>query len=137
MFAHGFSESVPGDDGLCKWTLDGLFDVEAFRIVLLIIHGQTQDVPKRISLRLLSEISAVVDDLKCRDALWFFAKTWLRDRRLRLPKDVSRELFDWIFVASVFDESSIFSTTTCIAIRKTTGPVEDYDLPIIPRVIGT
>ncbi|KGQ06693.1 hypothetical protein BBAD15_g7991 [Beauveria bassiana D1-5] len=117
MFLHPFAESNKDEvTGLFKWTFEALFDAEAFRIVLSVIHGQSKDVPERVSVRLLAEISAVVEDLQCRDAVWFYAKVWFRYLGEELPAEVSPDLFDWIFISSVFDEPSIFTATTQTAI---------------------
>ncbi|TQW01426.1 het-d [Cordyceps javanica] len=138
MFLHPFAESNKDEvTGLFKWTFEALFDVEAFRIVLSVIHGQSKIVPERVSVRLLAEISAVVEDLQCRDAVWFYAKVWLRYLGEELPAEVSPDLFDWIFISSVFDEPSIFTATTQTAIRTSIDAMGDYLPPIAPRIIGT
>lgn len=38
-----------------------------------IIHGKTREVPNSITVEMLAEVSAVVDDLGCHDAVSFFA----------------------------------------------------------------
>ncbi|KAM3555235.1 hypothetical protein ARSEF4850_006099 [Beauveria asiatica] len=131
MFLHPFAESNKDEvTGLFKWTFEALFDTEAFRIVLSVIHGQSKLVPERVSVRLLADISAVVEDLQCRDAVWFYAKVWLRYLGEELPAEVSPDLFDWIFISSVFDEPSIFTATTQTAIQTIQQRRRDliYDL---------
>ncbi len=137
MFLLPFVESKKDEEtGLCKWTFEALFDTIAFQIVLSIIHGQTRLVPERVSVRLLAEVSAVVDDLQCRDAVWFFAKKWLRDLDGELPGEVSPELFDWIFIASIFQWPIIHKATTRVAIRTMISPVGDIRPPVAATIIG-
>lgn len=38
-----------------------------------IIHGKTYEVPNAVTVEMLVEVSAVVDDLGCYNAFWFFA----------------------------------------------------------------
>lgn len=77
-------EVIPKEtDGLHHWKFEAMFDPEAFEIVMKIIHGKTRDIPRTVKLELLAGISAVVDDLECHDALWFFAKGWLLNLPIR------------------------------------------------------
>ncbi|CEJ95229.1 hypothetical protein VHEMI10723 [[Torrubiella] hemipterigena] len=136
MFQLGFSESEQDEStGYRKWTFDAIFDIEAFKTVLFIIHGRTKSVPEHITLQMLAEISAVVDDLQCADAVWFCAKKWLRELDTSPMEDLSKELFEWIFIASVFHESEIFERATHTAVLNTTGSIDDYGLPILRKIM--
>lgn len=136
IFASGFIEAIPKEtDGLHHWKFKAIFDPEAFEIVMKIIHGKTRDIPRTVKLDLLAGISAVVDDLECHDALWFFAKGWLLSFKNRAPKRMNKELTQLILISFVFDDAVLFETSTKTAITCNTGLVPTFNLPIRPNIL--
>lgn len=131
-----FKEATPGEDGLFRWELEPIFDPMAFEIVMKIIHGQTRYVPTMIDLALLSQISAIVDDLECHHALWFFAKGWLGQIKDPIPSKICEDLMRWMLVSFVFEEPELFKKATTTAIRYSTDVIPTFNLPIRPKVLG-
>lgn len=137
IFASGFKEAIPDEsDGLYHWKFEAVFDSEAFEIVLKIIHGKNRDIPRVVTLELLAGISAVVDDLECHDALWFFAKGWLFSHKACAPTWMNKELAQLILISFVFDDAVLFETSTHTAITCNTGLVPTFNLPIRPKIVS-
>ena len=138
MFAGGFKEAIPEEtDGLHHWKFEPIFNSEAFGIVMKIIHGKTRDIPQTVTTEVLAGISAVVDDLECHDALWFFAKGWLNQLKNNIPTSVCQELARWIFISFVFEEPGLFESSTRTAIKWGTHYVPTDGLPLRPKILGT
>ncbi|KAF5637129.1 hypothetical protein F52700_4866 [Fusarium sp. NRRL 52700] len=77
LFSSAFKEALKQDDGLYYWNFGDVFDIQAFEMVLKVIHGKTRGVPQNAEPDLLSKIASIVDDLECYDALSFCAERWL------------------------------------------------------------
>ncbi|KAI8404735.1 hypothetical protein FOFC_14207 [Fusarium oxysporum] len=67
LFSSQFKEASVESDGLYHWKFEGIFNHEAFALVLKIIHGKTRGVPRTIKLDLLADIATIVDDLECHE----------------------------------------------------------------------
>lgn len=138
MFSLPFAESKKDEtSGLRKWVFEAVSDAKAFQVVLSIIHGRTEATPEKVFLLLLAEISAVVDDLQCRDAVHFFADLWITELwQVELADTKVSNRFDWILISSIFEEDAVFEYMTDAAIRTLKGPVGDNIPPIAPSIIG-
>ncbi|POR36969.1 Uncharacterized protein TPAR_02850 [Tolypocladium paradoxum] len=136
MFRGGYKESELAADGFRHWKFEPLFCPSAFEIVLNILHGQTQKIPDEVTLGTMAEISAVVDDLQCYNAVCFFANTWIEKLRTSLPNEICADLSRWILISSVFDEPELFRDTTWTALLHSTEPIATAGLPICPKLIG-
>ncbi|KAG4259292.1 hypothetical protein FPRO03_12968 [Fusarium proliferatum] len=141
LFSSAFKEALKQDDGLYHWNFGDVFDVQAFEVVLKIIHGKTRRVPQRAKLNLLSKIASIVDDLECYDALSFCTETWLSSYGgpfYTLPQRMDKKLAQLILVSFVFANKQIFRDSTKRAARYTCEGMPTFDLPIradIPRRI--
>ncbi|KAL5092171.1 hypothetical protein Trisim1_012432 [Trichoderma cf. simile WF8] len=130
-----FKEATPGEDGLFHWKFEPIFDTKAFETVMKIIHGQTRGISSKISLPLLAQITAIVDDLECHNAVWFFAKGWISQIKNQIPWEICEDLMRWILISYVFEQSKLFTQVTATAIRYSTDVIPDFNLPIRPKVL--
>lgn len=134
-----YLESVPKADGLRHWKFEPIFDPEAFKIVIRIIHTQFNNVPDKVSLEMLSNIAVVVDDLNCRDSVAYFAKLWLQE----LDKGGSILFGDGLayarklFTFWVFGLEERFREETKNAVIYSPDISSSFGLPIPPRILGT
>ncbi|KAF5567960.1 hypothetical protein FPHYL_3023 [Fusarium phyllophilum] len=140
LFSSSFKEASKQDDGLYHWNFGDVFDVQAFEVVLKIIHGKTRRIPQSAELDLLSKIASIVDDLECYDALSFCAERWLLiyNGFFTLPKRMDKTLAQLILVSFVFVDKDIFRKCIQRAARYTCEGMPTFDLPIradIPRRI--
>ncbi|KAF4494404.1 hypothetical protein FAGAP_9467 [Fusarium agapanthi] len=140
LFSSAFKEASKQDDGLYHWNFGDVFDVQAFEVVLKIIHGKTRRVPQGVELDLLSKIASIVDDLECYDALSFCTERWLLPYGgfYKLPERMDKTLAQLILVSFVFANKHIFRSCIQRAARYTCEGMPTFDLPIradIPRLI--
>ncbi|RSL40435.1 hypothetical protein CEP53_013370 [Fusarium sp. AF-6] len=131
MFDGNYIEVQLHSDGLRRWTFEPIFNPEAFEIVLNAIHGHTHKLPETVQLEQLANIAAIVDDLDCPQALWFFAKIWIEKFN---PKYYTVDLPFWILISFVFDEPDMFNQATKYAILDGKGSFHDAGLPIRPKI---
>lgn len=137
MFQRDYRETRKTEvDGLYHWKIEPLFDSEALRIVMKVIHAQTQDLPDEVTLQMIVSIAEVVDDLQCHDALSIFVKAWINRLSQSVSSQVCDELVQWIFVASVFGLDDKFKQATRVAIMRSTGPIDILGLPMRPDIVG-
>jgi hypothetical protein len=139
LFSSQFKEASVEPDGLYHWKFEGIFDAEAFELVLKIIHGKTRDVPRSVKLDLLSDIATIVDDLECHEAVAFFSTNWLFGWTVDWlqPGQLNDKPLAQVILASfVFEHASLFQTYTKMAIRHNIDVVSTYDLPIRADVSG-
>lgn len=137
VLGGSFKEATPEKDGFLHWNFEPIFGSKAFEIVMNIIHGQTRHVPEIVSVDLLAQIAAIVDDLECQDSIWFFAKRWLSQIESPHFQEMSKDLMRWILISFVFEESEIFNQITNGAIRYSTDKMPTFGLPIGSRILGT
>ncbi|KAI1025246.1 hypothetical protein LB504_010018 [Fusarium proliferatum] len=141
LFSSASKEASKQDDGLYHWNFGDVFDVQAFEVVLKIIHGKPRGVPQTPGLDLLSKIASIVDDLECYDALSFCAERWLSlycGSLYPQPERMDKTLAQLILVSSVFANEHMFRSCIQRAARYTCEGMPTYDLPIradIPRRI--
>ncbi|KAF4953686.1 hypothetical protein FGADI_5793 [Fusarium gaditjirri] len=133
LFSSEFKEATVESDGLYHWKFEGIFNAEAFELVLKIIHGKTRDVPRSVKLDRLADVAIIVDDLECHEAVAFFSTNWLFGYPVGWP--TTQELRDkplaqLILASFVFEHASLFETYTKMAIRHNIDVVSTYELPI-------
>lgn len=145
-----FLETVPHADGFRRWKFDLIFDPEAFKIVMNIIHAHFKKVPDKVSLEMLSNITVIVDDLDCRDSVHHFAKLWAKeldkswDEELHKhfssdDKDDKKFSFDcarWVFISWLFGFEERFKQAVNDAITFSHDLSSSFGLPIPLSVLG-
>ncbi|KAL3599833.1 hypothetical protein FPOAC2_04061 [Fusarium poae] len=137
MFQRDYRETRKTEvDGLYHWKIGPLFEPEAIRIVMKVIHAQAQDLPDEVTLQMIVSIAEVVDDLQCHDALSFFVKVWINRLPESVPSQMCDELVQRIFVASVFGLDEKFKQATRVAVMRSTGPIDILGLPMRPDILG-
>jgi hypothetical protein len=137
MFQGDYLETRKTEtDGLYHWKIEPLFDPEALRIVMKVIHAQAQDLPDKVTLQMIVSIAEVVDDLQCHAALSFFVKVWINRLSQSVSSQMCDELVQWIFVASVFGLDEEFKQATRVAIMHSIGPIDILRLPMRPDIVG-
>lgn len=113
------------------------WDAEAFRIVLSIIHGRNDQVPRDIPLEMLCKIAVIVDYYQCDEVFRFCSSVWISSLRGSFTKKYDRTLILWLCVSWVFRDEDIFEAATKAATEQSDRTVGNLGLPIPERVIGT
>ncbi|KAI1921312.1 hypothetical protein LOZ12_001242 [Ophidiomyces ophidiicola] len=111
------------------------WDLEAFLILLRIIHCQNDKVPQELSLELFAKVTVLTDYYKCKSAVLFFARSWVRYFD-DLPREFSRNAILWLWVAWYFDFSLEYEPVSFVVMAKSSGSIPTLGLPIPGSVLG-
>lgn len=125
-------------DGRRRVSMEG-FHVDAFRIVMNVIHGLNDsniNVPRTISLDQLGKIAVLVDDLQCQGTIAILSEIWIDKLKGSVSDTYDRNLIIWIFVSSVFGQAEVFKQVTRTATLKSEGEVPTLGLPIRGKITG-
>ncbi|RAO68251.1 uncharacterized protein BHQ10_004263 [Talaromyces amestolkiae] len=126
--------------GSTELTVSG-WDLEAFLVVMRMIHNQHTKIPRKVSLELFAKIIVIVDYYKCKDAIGFFADVWLDDLdgnselRNKIACTFSRDLMLWLWISWIFQRSDQFKISTAIAIKYIKAQISSLGLPLPARLI--
>ncbi|KAF2966964.1 hypothetical protein GQX73_g6619 [Xylaria multiplex] len=133
MLDEACLEVIPpvGEELWC-WVVEE-FTPEAMLIVLNIMHGRNNEVPRELDLDSLAEVARVVDYFGCYEVMEVPAKSWIPHLEDEIPESYGDKLLTWIRIAGAFHEDKIFKRCTRQAIL---GYRNDYDTPPIPQVIN-
>jgi hypothetical protein len=118
-------------------------DPAAFRLLLQIIHNRTRELPRTISLELLTKFSILVDKyrlMESSEAVDIFVRWWVEDLKPTLPTSFTSNLLPWLTISWIFQLPEEFRQLTHILQLECT---EDFaqqvafaQLPIPEEVIG-
>ncbi|KAJ5472393.1 hypothetical protein N7530_006394, partial [Penicillium desertorum] len=103
---------------------------EILLIILNIIHGRSQQVPRKLSLPQLTDIAVATDFFQCHEALEVFAGIWIQDIKPLVWSSFSEDTKKWMMIAWVFKSNDILRQTETIAMQEGTGPFQTSNLPI-------
>ncbi|PNP44235.1 hypothetical protein TGAMA5MH_03841 [Trichoderma gamsii] len=112
------------------------WNVEAFTLLMNIIHGHHRKVPRSIDLDTLAMVSVLVDYYKCHEITDVFAQMWVVKLSPGLPTSYGRESMIWLFVSWVFSESLIFQQMTALVMKEGDCSLETTSLPLPPLLLG-
>ncbi len=139
-----WSESSKDGDGLYHIAAEE-WDAEALRICLLVIHGRPRDVARQLDLEMLAQVAVISDYYQLHDVLYLFTSVWI-DHFCKeggtngdcgwLPRELSRDLLLWIFIAWAFRNADVFTAATKTAILQITAQVQTMGLPIPSQIVG-
>ncbi|TLD31509.1 hypothetical protein PspLS_01971 [Pyricularia sp. CBS 133598] len=123
-------------DGRIHIHLDDV-DPAAAIVVMNIIHCRGQKAPRAVTLQTLADIAVFVDRYRCFDAVEAHVDRWIRGLEHDLVEaPVGKALMQWIYVAYVFRQPSLFKRVTGIAVSQSTEIVGAYGLPVRQKIIN-
>lgn len=110
------------------------WDLEAFLILMNIIHCRPQNLPQETSLELLAKIAVLADYYQCETLLQYFADKWIETLKVNFPTIYSRDSMLWVWVSWAFRRPFEFEKSTLIAISQSGNDITNLGLPI-PDII--
>ncbi|PCH07177.1 Hypothetical protein PENO1_013250 [Penicillium occitanis (nom. inval.)] len=128
------------DRGSTELAVSG-WDLEAFLIVMWMIHSQHKKIPRKVSLELFVKITVIADYYKCKDAIGFFSDVWLDDleRNSELQNNLackfSRDQMLWMWITWLFRRGEQFKQSTAVAIKYSKTQISSLELPLPARLI--
>lgn len=133
MMTGPWIETKMHPDGRRYLTMEG-FDIEAFTIVLRVIHGRSGKVPRQLDIDTYGKIAVVVDDLDCLEPFHVWSELWAVKLKNPVPY-CARTMIIWLFVSYVFRQAKKFKKITQTAIFRSDGPIPTLGLPIRDKII--
>jgi hypothetical protein len=130
MTGEKWKEGIRGSDGMFHTRAEG-WDAEAFLIVMRVIHLQNRQVPKAVSLELMTKIAVIVDFYEFEEAVEGWTDRWLALLlRSPVPQRYCRDVVLWICIARIFGLRNEYRASTEVVIRHATGNINTMELPI-------
>lgn len=129
------------DTGSTELIVSG-WDLEAFLIVMWMIHSQHKKIPRKISLELFAKITIIADYYKCKDAIGFFSDVWLDDLESNsdLQDDLactfSRDQMLWMWISWLFRREEHFERSTAVVVKYSKIQISSLGLPLPVKLIG-
>ncbi|KAH6972423.1 hypothetical protein BKA56DRAFT_493469 [Ilyonectria sp. MPI-CAGE-AT-0026] len=115
----------------------GEWDLEAFIIVLDIIHGHHRLVPRSLSLEMLAKVAVIVNYYDCVEVVEVFSDNWLKELEKDPPKSYGRESILALLASWVFSAVDIFEQMTELAVRNSNCLIQAADLPIPGEILDS
>ncbi|KAH7010138.1 hypothetical protein EDB80DRAFT_529762, partial [Ilyonectria destructans] len=115
----------------------GESDLEAFIIVLDIIHGHHRLVPRSLSLAMLAKVAVIVNYYDCVEVVEVFSDHWLKGLEKDLPTSHGSESLLGLLVSWVFSSVDIFEKMTELAVRHSKCLIKVADLPIPGEILDS
>lgn len=114
------------------------WDVEALQIIMDIIHGRSQKVPRSVTLEMLAKIAVLVDYYNCHDAVRFFSDTWIAGLQewTHPTPAICRESILRLCTFCVFNKAEDIEEVLHIVVREVRGPLQTLGLPLPGSMIG-
>ncbi|RAL16792.1 BTB/POZ domain-containing protein [Aspergillus homomorphus CBS 101889] len=130
ILTGGWKESITYlRKGSVEITADS-WDADALLIMLRIIHCQSHQVPRKLTLEMLAKVAVLADYYDCREALLFFTDTWITALDEIIPATYSRDLILWLWVTWYFRLPAKFKEVTSKAMSLSNGWIDNLGLPI-------
>jgi hypothetical protein len=129
-----WKEGIRNEEDGCYYILAENWDAEAFLILLNVLHLRNRQVPRSVSLSMLTKIAVLADYYNCTEAIELSTEIWVKDLKdtTPIPSNYCRDLILWMCIAWVLRLPQEFMQATGIAIRQSTREeLPTFDLPII------
>lgn len=112
------------------------WDIEAFLILLRIMHCQFNQIPRKLSLDILAKVAVIADYYDCKEFVQFFSDMWIGALEEQIPTAYSRHLILWLWVAWFYRLPEKFKKITSIAMSQSNFWIDNLGLPIPDKIIG-
>jgi BTB/POZ domain len=113
-------------------------DPTALKILLDIVHGRVRQVPRQVNLKVMTDLSVLVDKYQMLEIVELYAEIWMSTLKSSVPIFFTADLLPWLSISWVFGLADQFKQVSRIAMRGSTelfGAREEY-LPIPQHVFG-
>lgn len=114
-------------------------DLEAFKILLNIIHGRVRQVPLKVNLDMLRNIAMIVEKYQMVEVVELYVKIWVKELPYPSADDFENDLLRWICVCWIFKLPVEFKRITRIAVWDTSSKIEvpvDESFSFPHRILG-
>lgn len=99
-------------------------DLEAFKILLNIIHGRVRQVPLKVNLDMVRNIAMLVEKYQMVEVVELYVKIWVKELPQPSADDFESDLLRWICVCWIFKLPVEFKSITRRAVWDTSSRIE-------------
>ncbi|RDW61716.1 uncharacterized protein DSM5745_10388 [Aspergillus mulundensis] len=134
MFNGGFKEaSELESQGSVVITVED-WEALPFLLLLMVIHGKSRMIPRKVDMETLVDIAILVDFYECYEVVGVISDMWINDLLESHPLAYNDDVHSWLFISWVFARKEIFSKITQIMQVSSTEAIDSAGL-LIPGVI--
>ncbi|KAI2618683.1 hypothetical protein GGS26DRAFT_574135 [Hypomontagnella submonticulosa] len=113
------------------------WDPDALLILMYVIHGRNNRVPRSPGLEMLAKVAVLVDYYRCHEAVQVHKYFWYLRLNELVPKIGNGRLILWLLVASVFQWTETLADAKGTALQHFDGRIPTLGLPVIDGIAGT
>ncbi|EKJ74415.1 hypothetical protein FPSE_05422 [Fusarium pseudograminearum CS3096] len=110
------------------------WDAAALAIVLDAIHGRYQEIPKNVSIGLMTRIATIVDYYECHECLQLISDIWISDvyEVHGVADTFCKSSLLWLYISWVFSKRNIMDPTSRMLLQETLdlSQIDLKDLPL-------
>jgi hypothetical protein len=110
--------------------------LEAFLVVLGVIHCQNSGLPRTLSLEKLAHVATIAHHYQCRDAIGILQDIWIKALPSPDTTLFSPDLVLWLWVSFFFELDDILSKVSSAVMSLGIGPINNLDLPFPHQLLG-
>ncbi|KAL4861277.1 hypothetical protein BDV12DRAFT_204163 [Aspergillus spectabilis] len=136
MFSSKFKESSDLERNGYLRLQEDQWEALPFLVLLLIIHGRMRSIPRKVSLKTLTDIAVLVDYYGCYEAVEVFSDMWIDHLEGKVSKSLNDDTLKWLFISWAFQKRSIFKQITETIQCESTDSFQWGSLPIPQTIIG-
>lgn len=127
MLTGPWKEAIANAGGLRQVEVEG-WEENAFVIIMNIIHGHNREVPKHVTIELLTKVAIIVDFYQCHEAVEPFLEIWTRE--ITMPQVYGNQSTLWLCVSWIFKWNTSFEEMAELTLRHSSSLVNAPSLPI-------
>lgn len=129
MFNGPFAEAEANAQGLRQVKASD-WDLEAFSILMNIVHGHHRRVPSSLTLETLAKLVLIVDYYEFHETINIYLDHWLTHFEHGLPQKYGRDSMLLLLIVCVIPRKVVFGSMTYLALHYSTGLIKVQELPI-------
>ncbi|PWY69100.1 hypothetical protein BO70DRAFT_261278, partial [Aspergillus heteromorphus CBS 117.55] len=137
LLTGGWKESKEFQEkGFIEVQAEG-WDVDAFTIVMQVLHCQHHKMTKFFDVDLLGKVAVIADFYGCQDAMRTAAIPWLVQLPKTFPPTTTyRELLLWVWISYFYQLTEHFRWATSAAMTRGKGRINALGLPLPSHILA-
>ncbi|KAL4788609.1 hypothetical protein BJX76DRAFT_344741 [Aspergillus varians] len=136
MFTGGWKENIILLQKVSVEITAESWDIDAFLILLRIIHCQNYAIPRNLTLDMLAKVAVIADYYECKEAVYIWADIWMNALGNNIPTVYSRDLILWLWISWFFQRPAQFKEATSTVMSLSDKQIDNLGLPIPNNVIS-
>lgn len=97
-------------------------DLEAFTVLMSIIHARGRQIPRKVPLSLLLKLAILVDKYQLLEAVSPWGDIWIAALKQSIPRRFCNDLISWLCITWVFRCPDEFQAVTLSLERESPEP---------------